>query len=53
MGLSEDVRARLLGYAWPGNVNELQTVMEEAVGQCQGTVVTIEDLPPALRAPGG
>jgi hypothetical protein len=53
VGLSEDVRARLLGYAWPGNVNELQTVMEEAVGQCQGTVVTIEDLPPALRAPGG
>ena len=53
MGLSEDVSARLLGYAWPGNVHELQTVMEEAVGRCQGTVVAVEDLPLALRAPGG
>jgi DNA-binding NtrC family response regulator len=52
VGLSEDVRARLLGYAWPGNVHELVSVIEQAVHRCQGTVVTVEDLPPTLRAPG-
>jgi transcriptional regulator with PAS, ATPase and Fis domain len=53
VGVSEDVRGRLLGYAWPGNVRELTQVMEQAVRRCQGPVVTVEDLPPTPRAPGG
>ncbi len=52
VGLSEDARVRLMDYAWPGNVRELMQVIEEAVRQCQGPVVTVEDLPPALWAPG-
>jgi transcriptional regulator with PAS, ATPase and Fis domain len=51
VGLSEDVSARLLGYSWPGNIHELINVMEQAVGRCQSTVVTVEDLPLTLRAP--
>jgi transcriptional regulator of acetoin/glycerol metabolism len=52
VGLSEDVRVRLLGHAWPGNVHELMSAIEQAVRRCQGTVVTVEDLPPTLRVPG-
>jgi transcriptional regulator with PAS, ATPase and Fis domain len=53
VGISEEVRVRLLGYAWPRNVRELTQVMEQAVGRCQGPVVSVEELPPALGAPGG
>jgi len=53
VGLSADVSARLLDYAWPGNVGELRTVMEQAVGRCRGTVVTVHDLPTTLWPPGG
>jgi transcriptional regulator with PAS, ATPase and Fis domain len=52
VGLSEDVRPQLLGYAWPGNVHELVSVIEQALRRCQGMVVTVEDLPLTLRVPG-
>lgn len=34
--LSENVRAKLLSYAWPGNIRECKNVIERAVYQCQG-----------------
>ncbi|HSF31492.1 MAG TPA: sigma 54-interacting transcriptional regulator [Candidatus Tectomicrobia bacterium] len=52
VGLSEDAGVRLMDYAWPGNVRELMQVIEQAVRRCQGPVVAVEDLPPALWARG-
>jgi len=51
MGLSEDASALLLVYGWPGNVRELEEVIEQVVIQCQGSTVTAQDLPQALRVP--
>jgi transcriptional regulator with PAS, ATPase and Fis domain len=48
-GLSRDARDLLVRYTWPGNVRELENVIERAVILCQGTVLTAEELPLALR----
>ncbi|POQ98589.1 transcriptional regulator [Alkalispirochaeta sphaeroplastigenens] len=45
-----DVRARsaLHGYSWPGNIRELRNSIESAVVMCKGSIITLEDLPPAI-----
>ena len=40
------------GYSWPGNIRELENVIERGVIVCQGNVLTREDLPAALQARG-
>jgi two-component system, NtrC family, response regulator HydG len=40
-------------YPWPGNIRELENVIERGVIVCQGNVLTWEDLPPTLRQRDG
>lgn len=41
---------RLLNsYAWPGNIRELENVMERAAALAIGTVITPSDLPPQIQ----
>ncbi len=49
-GLSAEVRALFDAYRWPGNVRELHNVIERALPFTDGTVVTLDALPDALRA---
>ena len=44
----------LLGYSWPGNIRELENLMERSVLFADGTVITAAQLPESLRekAPG-
>jgi DNA-binding NtrC family response regulator len=48
------VDARVWGvlerYQWPGNVRELRNAMERAVLIARGESITLEELPPRLRA---
>jgi len=39
-------------YSWPGNIRELENVIERGVIVCQGKVLTREDLPAALQLQG-
>jgi Nif-specific regulatory protein len=48
-GMSKEVMGLIERYPWPGNIRELENVIERAVILCQGTVVTAPDLPLALR----
>jgi len=39
----------LLGYNYPGNVRELENIVERAVALAEGELVRVEDLPPDLQ----
>jgi two-component system NtrC family response regulator len=47
--ISKEVRALLLRYSYPGNVRELENLVERAVVLCRGEVITTQDLPYHLR----
>ncbi len=45
--VSSETMARLTGYAWPGNIRELQNIVERAVVLCEGPVLELDqDLAP-------
>lgn len=49
-GISETAMEIMLGYVWPGNIRELENIIERTVIiQRQGTIQA-DDLPPKLRA---
>jgi DNA-binding NtrC family response regulator len=52
-GVEPEALDLLSSYAWPGNIRELENVMERAVLFCDGSKLRVEDLPVELRGPGG
>jgi transcriptional regulator with PAS, ATPase and Fis domain len=48
-GIHPDAREALLQHSWPGNVRELEHVLERSVIVSTGKLITIDDLPEALR----
>ncbi|MCO8125245.1 sigma-54 dependent transcriptional regulator [Stieleria sp. TO1_6] len=47
-GFDQQAMAVLQSYRWPGNVRQLQNVVERAVLLARGDHLTVEDLPPEL-----
>jgi two-component system response regulator HydG len=47
-GISEQAQAALCRYRWPGNVRQLEHVMERACILCQGATISTEHLPPEI-----
>jgi len=43
--ISPDALSRMLEYNWPGNIRELENVMERAVVLNKGKAITVKDLP--------
>ncbi len=54
-GIDKAARTVLQAYSYPGNVRELQNIIERAVALADGDTVTLADLPPDLQelAPSG
>ena len=51
-GVSDEVLARLMEYDFPGNVRELENIIEHAFVLCKGGVIELKHLPPPLRGNG-
>ena len=52
-GISDKALAILMNYNWPGNIRELENVIERAVILTHGTTITPEDFPDALTSRKG
>ncbi len=52
-GLSPDAIRRLTGYPWPGNIRELENVIERAVILAREASITAEQLPLLASEPPG
>jgi len=50
-GCSEEAMKKLIRYRFPGNVRELENVIERAVALSRETTIGLESLPPALLNP--
>jgi len=48
--LDPEVMRCFRGYGWPGNIRELENVLERGVILCQSDTLTLRELPPALRS---
>lgn len=49
---SDAVMSLLAGYDFPGNVRELENILERAMIYCEGGEIGVEDLDPALARTG-
>ena len=47
--ISKEARSLLLRHSYPGNVRELENLIERAVVLCRGEVITTQDLPYHLQ----
>ena len=52
-GCSEAALEKLLTYSFPGNVRELENVIERAVALSREPIIQLESLPPAVLDPAG
>ena len=52
-GISNDVLNQFMDYPWPGNIRELEHVIEHAFILCHGRVITGEHLPAEIGHYGG
>jgi DNA-binding NtrC family response regulator len=51
-GIADEALQALVRYRWPGNIRELENVLERAVIVVTGDAVTLRDLPADLAGPG-
>jgi DNA-binding NtrC family response regulator len=49
IGISDDALAALEGHGWPGNIRELENVLERTILFCKGDRIEIADLPEEIR----
>jgi transcriptional regulator with PAS, ATPase and Fis domain len=51
-GISQPALSLLMRYDWPGNIRELESVIERAILFCQEEQLTVESLPEHLKQAG-
>jgi transcriptional regulator with GAF, ATPase, and Fis domain len=49
--IDDDALAALKAYSWPGNIRQLENVIERAVVMADGATISIHELPPELLSP--
>ena len=52
-GVTGDVRSVLMDYSWPGNIRELENVIEYAMNMEPGNILTMQSLPDDIKSASG
>lgn len=47
--IASGVKFLFQSYDWPGNIRELENIIERSISFCEGTTITLEDLPQYLK----
>src|SRR5262249_8258327 len=47
--IDDDALCLLKGFAWPGNIRQLENVLERAVVIAEGPIITVNELAPEAR----
>ncbi len=47
-GVDDEVMSFFMRYPWPGNIRELENMLERAVVLCEGDTITVEEVPQEL-----
>ena len=47
--LTKEVETRFRTYKWPGNIRELENLIQSLIVTAQGAVITLRDLPASMR----
>ncbi len=47
-GIDDEALARLTAHPWPGNIRELENVLERTILFCEGPTIRAADLPPEI-----
>ena len=50
-GVSQEVLNALMTYSWPGNVRQLESVIERAHVMCEGDTINIDHIPEEVKGP--
>ncbi|WMJ80382.1 sigma 54-interacting transcriptional regulator [Clostridium sp. MB40-C1] len=45
IGINPDALIYIQNYHWPGNIRELENIIERAINMCDGEILTSKDLP--------
>ncbi len=53
VGVSEGALAALMSHEYPGNVRELENIIEHAFVLCRGGLIDVQHLPPAFQSDSG
>ena len=48
-GITDDAIAMLQTWTWPGNIRELENLMERVIVFCDGPLIQLSDLPESVR----
>ncbi len=48
LGIDENAKQLLMNYSWPGNIRELQNVIEYSINMSQSKVLTLDSMPKSL-----
>jgi len=51
-GIAKTAEAILMQYEYPGNIRQLENIIEHAVAMAEGDYINLEDLPEYIQRPG-
>ena len=48
LGIDENAKQLLINYSWPGNIREVQNVIEYSINMSQSKVLTLDSMPKSI-----